>query len=34
MEKYRQFEDVTNGINPFIVASKKDKTLGIVKPIK
>ena len=23
MEKYRQFEDESNGINPFIIASKK-----------
>lgn len=25
MEKYRQFEDESNGINPFIIASKQSK---------
>jgi hypothetical protein len=25
MEKYRQFEDVTNGINPFTNTYKKNK---------
>lgn len=31
MEKYRQFEDVTNGINPFIVAKKKTKSSSLLK---
>ncbi len=33
MEKYRQFEDVTNGINPFIVAKKKEKIPAFVKAL-
>ena len=31
MEKYRQFEDESNGINPFIVARKRTVKSAIEK---